>query len=176
MQRLVLIMLPLLLLIGSFVATPARLQSQVPQNACDLPVATADGGDTIQLSTIGITLPVGYIYRWMPVVISPNGVHIRICITQFDSEIVINATSKLETERTVNNPAAGPVLDQIAANAQNRPTAPIPTPTTVPTAVPTLPPAATTAPPPTSSASNTQAASTSTSSIKPPNTGDAGLR
>ena len=143
------------------------VSAQEIPDACTVPLARAQGGDTIRISSIQVTVPTGYTYQWGPFVI-PGGLHLRVCVIEYASEVTINALTGKETARVVKNPAAGPILDQIVASARliQIPGQPTWTPTPLPTSTPTP------AQPPVAIQPQSQSG---TSLITPPSTGDAGL-
>lgn len=192
MQRLIILAVALLALAP---APSGRTAAQTPENACAVAVFTASGGTSIKLATLTVALPPGHSYGWTPTT-APGGIHVSICVIEYQSQVVINASTGAEYSRSVQHAAAGPVLDQIAAGAsvQSLPGAITvvtrsangsPPAASAATATPVLaatatPAVAGSAPPPQPAAADPSTplppqASAGPSSIRPPSTGDAGL-
>jgi hypothetical protein len=122
--------------------------------------ATASGGQTIgTLDTVLVTLPSPGDYHYL---FATDGT-LLVCHIQTDSRVGISAATCRETARTVNNPAAHAILDQIVASARCT----VATATAVPTTAPSV---STTA-----AVQSTATPRPSASGIRGPDTGSGGL-
>ena len=132
-----------------------------PGTACEISQTQTAGPAQLSFGQLLVTLPAGHNYSWTGVISDPGGTQlVKICIEEFNSEVTIN-DSGAETKRVLNNPVAGPVLDQIVASVQ---------------IVSTMPPTVATqaTPSPVSGASVTPTR-VAQSNVRPPTAGDAGL-
>ena len=139
--------------------------AQIPQQgSCAPPFERGPGGQTISAGLIRVDLTEGYNYIWnAPSVGTLNGT-LRICIIEYFSQVTIDTDTGAEISRTVAIPSAATVIDLIADSA--RLIIP-PTPTPAPQAV--LAGSG-------SSSGSGGANDAAFGTIRPPNTGEAGLR
>jgi hypothetical protein len=149
--------LVLALVLAASLSSPASdTAAQTAGASCDPPFQRGPGGQTISAGLIRVDLIQGYNYLWNAPAVGATSGTLRICIIEYFSTITIDTTSGRETSRVVAIPSATTVLDLIAASARSL-----------------LPPTPTPRPP---SAATGSSGSSCTSTICPPNTGDAGLR
>jgi hypothetical protein len=139
-----------------------------PFTWCEVSTQTWAGGQTLNPTTRhSFDLPADYSYEFALIQPEPGNLRFRICIVEFNSEIFIDGETGLEISRTVNNTSANPVLDQLLMSFK---IAPRPTP------FPTMTPAATPTQQPPTALPVTATALPITATVRPPDTGDAGLR
>jgi hypothetical protein len=142
-------------------ATPVT----APNFDCRPGIASAGGGQSIGVeSRVAVTLPSPGDYRYIFIPAGEEGILI-ICHLQSDSSLGVEGGTCRETGRTVNEPEGEEVLNQIVASAR----CPVLAITAVHTATATLdatsPTIQATAIPP-----------SPLPQVRPPETGDAGLR
>ncbi|MGE0058538.1 MAG: hypothetical protein AB7T32_11200 [Dehalococcoidia bacterium] len=147
------------LLLAATLFSPAV--AQTPQNqSCTPPLKQSAGGEAITAGKILVYLPGGYHYVMNVPEVGTSGGTLRICIIEYLAQISFNTDTGAETGRVVGVPVAAELLDLIASSA--RLLSP-PTPTHAP--VTTNP-----------GSSQPSRSAVCSSTICPPNTGNAGLR
>ncbi len=147
------------LLVAATQFSPAA--AQTPQNqSCSPPLKQSAGGEAITAGKILVYLPGGYHYVMNAPEVGTSGGTLRICIIEYPAQISFNTDTGAETGRVVGVPVAAELLDLIASSA--RLLAP-PTPTPAPFAA-------------NPGSAQPQRGPICSSTICPPNTGDAGLR
>ena len=163
--RVVLALAVLLLAIGgpAVMLVPALANATAPSQTpnqidCAPPFERGAGGQTIAAGKFLVDLPAGYNFIWNAPPSTASSGTLRICVIEYFSQININAATGEEISRIVAIASAGPVLDFIADSAR---LATPPTPTPAP-------------PPPAAAGSGSSTSQFGT--IRPPNTGDGGVR
>jgi hypothetical protein len=135
-----------------------EIEAQTPsptigaETICQRPLQQAGGGQTLTLNDLRVTLPSNFSYIWTPLTIEPQGPALTVCVRELNSQTTISARTGQELSRRVNDPSAGPVLDEIVRSALVV-SQPRPTPVAEPIPTTTMP-----------------------STFRAPNTGDGGLR
>ena len=142
------------------------------QTPTPVPLACSGGmgGQLYAYHAIILDLPVGHVYAFRGQS-GALGNWASICILEYSSMIVFDSMTGQEIQRTVNDPRAIPVLDQIARNITLNP---MPTPQVFLTP-PSRPPAPVERGIPITPGGGTAAPGQRSDTLTPPRTGEAGI-
>lgn len=180
------VFLALSLLTGALAQEPGPVATPTPGGTpvtlCDLVQETIGGGQVIPAGKITFRTGVGYTYSYAITTPAQGNPQLRVCVQEFNSDITIDSVTGKELSRVVNSPAATTVLDRVVGSvrfianpplaATSTPQPPGPPPSSAGGAgVAAAAPLA-----PQSQPITGQSTTACSSTICPPNTGDAGLR